>query len=130
MRLPLLAVLSCLVLAVTAAPAAAQEKQEIRVPMRDGVELAVDLYLPDGVERAPVILTLTPYHALYKGLGDARALESWRYLAEGYAVAVVDVRGTYESGGCWDYGGLHERQDGYDLVEWLGTQPWSNGGWR
>ena len=32
------------------------------------------------------------------------------------------MRGTYNSGGCWDYGGIKERHDGYDLVEWLGTR--------
>ena len=126
------AVLGALLAGAGAAPAAtaAVTKQEIRVPMRDGVELAVDLYRPDGVpegEKVPVILTLTPYHALYKGLGDAASLEAYRFLQQGYAFAVADVRGTYESGGCWDYGGLSERQDGFDLVEFLGTQPWSNG---
>ena len=35
--------------------------------------------------------------------------------------------GTGNSGGCWDYGGVRERNSAYDLVEWLGTQPWSNG---
>ena len=126
MRL-LLAVLAIL---VTAAPAAAQDLQEIRVPMRDGVELAVDLYMPKDVppgEKVPVILTLTPYHVLYKALNDAAGLTGYRFLQQGYAFAYADVRGTYESGGCWDYGGIKERQDGYDLVEWLGTQPWSNG---
>jgi X-Pro dipeptidyl-peptidase len=121
-------VLALLVLPASAS--AAVTKQEVRVPMRDGVELAVDLYLPDeasGGGRVPVILTMTPYHDLYKGLGDAQSLDGYRFTADGYAFAVADVRGTYESGGCWDYGGLHERQDGYDLVEWLGTQPWSNG---
>lgn len=125
--MPLLLPLVLLICLAIAAPAAAVTKKEVRVPMRDGVELAVDLYLPDGVERAPVILTLTPYHALYKGLGDGESMVQWRFLEQGYAVAMADVRGTYESGGCWDYGGLKERQDGHDLVEWLGTQPWSNG---
>ena len=123
------AVLVAFLALVPAADAAVTETQ-IRVPMRDGVELAVDLYLPDeaqGGGKVPVILTLTPYHVLYKGLGDAKSLDGYRFTADGYAFAVADVRGTYESGGCWDYGGLHERQDGYDLVEWLGTQPWSNG---
>jgi X-Pro dipeptidyl-peptidase len=124
-------VLAVLVLLVAPASAsAAVVKQEIRVPMRDGVELAVDLYLPTEAqngEHVPVILTLTPYHELYKGLGDGASLDGYRFTSQGYAFAVADVRGTYESGGCWDYGGQLERYDGYDLVEWLGTQPFSNG---
>ena len=67
----------------------------------------------------------------------ASAVSGWPYAAsaslaalfvpKGYAYARADVRGTYNSGGCWDYGGIKERQDGYDLVEWLGTRGWSNG---
>ena len=118
------------VLLMPAAASAAVTKQELRVPMRDGVELAIDVYLPEEAAsgaRVPVILTLTPYHDLYKGLGDAKALDGYRFTGDGYAFVVADVRGTYESGGCWDYGGIKERQDGYDLVEWLGTQAWSSG---
>ncbi|HVL97426.1 MAG TPA: CocE/NonD family hydrolase [Solirubrobacteraceae bacterium] len=125
----LVAALVALLLAPAAA-AAAPTVQQLRVPMRDGVELAVDLVLPEGLApgaRVPVILTLTPYHELYKGLGDVQGMDGYRFVADGYAFALADVRGTYESGGCWDYGGLRERQDGHDLVEWLGTQPWSNG---
>ena len=107
--------------------------ERLRVPMRDGVELSVDIWrpvTPKGV-RVPVILSLTPYHVLYAGLdpretdlpdGDAEL-----FVPKGYAYARADVRGTYNSGGCWDYGGIKERHDGYDLVEWLGTRGWSNG---
>ncbi len=108
--------------------------ERVRVPMRDGVELSVDVWRPvtPAGTRVPVILTLTPYHVLYKALDPVETdppagLESGRFVTLGYAVAMADVRGTYGSGGCWDYGGIHERRDGYDLVEWLGTRPWSNG---
>jgi len=107
--------------------------ERVRVEMRDGVNLSVDLWRPVTPKnvRVPVILTLTPYHSLYYALdpretdlpsGDARLL-----VPKGYAYAQADVRGTWNSGGCWNYGGLKERQDGYDLVEWLGTRDWSNG---
>ena len=107
--------------------------ERTRVEMRDGVELSVDIWrpvTPEGVE-VPVILQLTPYHALYRAL-DANeqnlpAGDAALFVPKGYAFALGDVRGTYNSGGCWDYGGLKERKDGYDLVEWLGTRPWSNG---
>lgn len=107
--------------------------ERIRVEMRDGVELSVDIWrpvTPKGVD-VPVVLQLTPYHVLYKALdanetnlpaGNAQLL-----VPLGYAYALGDVRGTYNSGGCWDYGGLKERRDGFDLVEWLGTRDWSNG---
>lgn len=107
--------------------------ERVRVAMRDDVELSVDIWrpvTPKGV-KVPVILQLTPYHVLYHALdpreqdlpqGDAQLL-----VPKGYAYARADVRGTYNSGGCWDYGGRKEREDGYDLVTWLGTRRWSNG---
>lgn len=107
--------------------------ERVRVEMRDGVELSVDIYrpvTPDGVD-VPVILQLTPYHALYYALDpretDLPAGDARLFVPKGYAYAVADVRGTYNSGGCWNYGGRKERNDGYDLVEWLGTRNWSNG---
>ncbi len=107
--------------------------ERIRVPMRDGVELSVDIWrpvTPKGVE-VPVILSLTPYHLLYRALDtnerNLPAGDAALFVPKGYAYARGDVRGTYNSGGCWDYGGIKERHDGYDLVEWLGTREWSNG---
>src|SRR5687767_5506232 len=108
--------------------------QRLRVTMRDGVELSVDLWrpvVPEGM-KVPVILTLTPYHVLNRALDplnetDLPPGDGAYYVPRGYAYAVADVRGTYLSGGCWDYGGIKERQDGYDIVEWFGTRDWSNG---
>ena len=122
------------------APAAAQSRnypeftyERVRVEMRDGVELSADIWrpvTPKGVE-VPVILSLTPYHVLYKALDPNEANlpsgDAALFVPKGYAYVRADVRGTYGSGGCWDYGGIKERHDGYDLVEWLGTRPWSNG---
>ncbi|MCU1237039.1 MAG: hypothetical protein JWP63_5006, partial [Candidatus Solibacter sp.] len=92
----------------------------IKIPMRDGVRLATDLYLPAGVPRAPVILVRTPYK---KEVNDMRA----RYYAHrGYAVAIQDVRGRFASEGEWE-ALVHEPKDGYDTIEWLAAQPWSTG---
>lgn len=109
--------------------------EKTRVAMRDGVELSVDIWRPDtpaGV-KVPVILHLTPYHVLHYALTPGSSptalpdADARRYVPKGYAYAFADVRGTWGSGGCWDYGGIKERQDGHDLVEWLGTRDWSNG---
>lgn len=106
-----------------------------RVPMRDGETLFVEIrrpVVPAGV-KVPVILTLSPYNDLSSplppevfGLTEGESLAEF-YVPRGYARAIADVRGTRESSGCWDYGGVKERHDGYDLVEWLGTRSWSNG---
>lgn len=107
--------------------------ERVYVEMRDGVELSADIYrpvTPKGV-KVPVILNLTPYHVLNRALDrneeDLPSGDAALFVPKGYAYVRADVRGTYNSGGCWDYGGIKEREDGYDLVEWLGTRPWSNG---
>ena len=143
MKIRALAAAIAVVAAVTpsAAPAAQSRPrsypkftyERTRVEMRDGVELSVDIWrpvTPKGVE-VPVILSLTPYHSLYYALDrnetDLPGGDAALFVPKGYAYARADVRGTYNSGGCWDYGGIKERHDGYDLVEWLGTRAWSNG---
>ena len=99
----------------------------VMVPLRDGVSLATDIYFPaiDGerVEgRFPVVLLRTPYNKLTE-----RAVLDARFLARrGYVCAMQDVRGRFASEGEW-YAFAKEAPDGYDAVEWLGTQPWSNG---
>lgn len=115
--------------------------ERLRIPMRDGVTLSASLHRPadasgQAITNTPVIVTISPYHILGKALDrtesdtgttDPFVELMYRFVRRGYAYAAVDVRGTYNSGGCWDYGGLKERQDGYDVVEFFGTQPWSNG---
>jgi putative CocE/NonD family hydrolase len=99
----------------------------VLVPMRDGVRLATDIYRPAlaGVpvaEKLPVLLQRTPYNK------DAAAgVAQARYFAShGYVVALQDERGAYHSEGVQSkyigYG-----QDGYDTIEWLATQPYTDG---
>ncbi len=95
----------------------------LKVPMRDGVEIVVDVYLPDTTDPVPAILTQTPYD---------RANGAWtgrtpRYVKRGYAYVISDVRGRYASGGDWDPFGAWHKTDGYDLVEWIAKQPWCSG---
>lgn len=138
------ALLCCLVLSVVTAGAPASAAftytyERIAVPMRDGVRLSVDIYRPNTGAPVPVILTMSPYHALNYRRGEQTVPSDYAEFVtgQGYAYAVADVRGTWNSGGCWDYGGLMERRDGYDLVEWLAgfatdgspspAASWSNG---
>lgn len=97
------------------------EQRGVKVPMRDGVELVIDLFRPEAEGKFPVILLQTPYSRQHFG---ARA--TW-FAQRGYVVANADVRGRYDSGGEWDpFDPLH-KTDGYDLVQWLAGQPWSSG---
>jgi putative CocE/NonD family hydrolase len=93
-----------------------------RVRMRDGVELATDLYLPVGAPPPwPAVLIRTPYDRTAFG-GDARI-----FAGQGYAVAVQDVRGRWGSPGTFRLSSRQEAEDGYDALTWLAARPWSNG---
>lgn len=95
----------------------------IRVPMRDGVGLATDIYLPEAGRRpCPVLLERTPYGRDM----SRRVLDARFFAAHGYAVTVQDVRGRFDSDGVWRPF-IDDPQDGYDTIEWLGRQPWCNG---
>ena len=94
-----------------------------KVPMRDGVHLSVDLYQPTTPGRYASILAITPYDNNNAGL---RARAQW-FAERGYAVALADSRGRYDSDGVWDPFSAKHPTDGYDLVEWVAKQPWSAG---
>ena len=104
----------------------ARVEQAVRVPMRDGVRLSTDLYFPVGApEPLPAILIRTPYDK--GGFRSAYAADVVRlFVGHGYAVAVQDKRGRFESEGVYSLA-VREDVDGYDAVEWLAAQPWSNG---
>jgi len=92
------------------------------VPMRDGVRLATDVYLPDAPGPFPVILIRTPYSTNT----DYNVQDGIFFAQRGYAVVIQDVRGRFDSEGEWAPF-VHEAEDGYDAQEWCGTQPWSTG---
>ena len=99
--------------------------KEVQIPMRDGTKLATDLYLPEGPGPFPVVIERTPYDKNTCRWDDAP------YFAErGFAVLIQDVRGRFRSPGDFYQfrdEGWGRRQDGYDTIEWAGTQPWSTG---
>ena len=93
----------------------------VRVPLRDGVKLHGNIYFPAGPRTPrPVILAMTPYMA------DRYHIYATRIAKRGYVVAVLDVRGRGGSDGVFSPF-EQEAKDGYDAVEWLAKQPWSNG---
>jgi uncharacterized protein len=104
-------------------------ERDVRVPVRDGLELSANLWLPDGPDpgTVPAILEMIPYR---KDDWRANSDEArGRYLAaRGYALCRLDIRGTGSSPGIAldEYTAL-ETQDGFDAVEWLAAQPWCNG---
>ncbi len=94
----------------------------VAVPMRDGVKLYADIYLPSAPGKYPVLVVRTPYGVQRDGVHD----EMIPFAQNGYAVVMQDVRGRYESEGQWEPF-RYEGRDGYDTIEWAAKQPWSNG---
>jgi putative CocE/NonD family hydrolase len=93
----------------------------VRIPLRDGVRLQATVYLPSGMEGPlPVIFTLTPYTA------DSYHERADYFARHGYVFALIDCRGRGNSEGEFEPF-ASEGRDGYDVVEWLARQPWSNG---
>jgi uncharacterized protein len=112
--------------------------QNVMVPMRDGVQLAVDIYLPpEDKGPVPALLALSAYGKnmqrqllpvpMPSPLGDACVEAGWSddFVERGYAHVIACTRGTGQSQG--QYLSMYSKQeseDGYDLVEWIAAQPW------
>ena len=95
---------------------------DVKTPMRDGVLLSSDVYLPNDEGPFPAVLIRTPYDN-----NGAPNIEKGRRLAQqGYACVIQDVRWRFDSGGTY-YPFKNEDLDGFDAQEWMGEQPWCNG---
>jgi len=94
------------------------------IPMRDGVALEAWIFKPSHLSaRAPAVLELTQYEIDGGRRGDPAVLAR-----RGYVFVQAMVRGRGRSGGDKaDNLGLQVGRDGYDAVEWIAAQPWSNG---
>ena len=115
----------------------------VTVPAFDGAELYLEITKPDaeayGNGPWPVILEASPYHGtIATRIGDrmfpdpkdpqGKALGLTGYFApRGYAVAMMDLRGTGRSDGCLDHLGPNDARDLKTVIEWLADQAWSNG---
>ncbi|QOI96673.1 MAG: CocE/NonD family hydrolase [Flammeovirgaceae bacterium] len=98
-------------------------REQIQVPMRDGVKLGAIVYRPDQNERFPAIVYRTPYGAQnYDGYAEF-PLKAAKH---GYVVFLVDVRGRYSSEGEF-VAYKNEKQDGYDVIEWAARYEFCNG---
>ncbi len=95
----------------------------VGVKMRDGVELATDVYLPDGAGKFPTLLVRDMYS---NGTSAGRQQYAKFATSNGYAFVFQSVRGRYDSEGNW-YPYFPEINDGDDTLSWIADQPWSDG---
>ena len=98
----------------------------ISVPMRDGSNLATDIYLPpDGSKDVPLLLVRSPAGRTGHHLASVLPMTEW-----GYVVAIQDTRSAMDPEGKtmpYLHDGWGEYQDGYDAVQWLSDSDWCNG---
>ena len=116
------------------------EERDIRIAMRDGTRLALDVYRPESEGRFPVLYAAALHNKDMQGpdiadmlppqpanaplwFGPIEAGNTRRFLAAGYIHVIAQPRGSAKSEG--HYG--HEDTDHYDTIEWITQQPWSNG---
>jgi uncharacterized protein len=119
--------------------------RDVAVPVRGGLTIIADVFRPADERPAPPLIAWSPYGKHIEGQLNARypdcgvepgqlsrytAFESpdpVHWTARGYAVVNADIPGTWYSGGDATFLSPQEAGYGHDLVEWAGTQPWSNG---
>jgi uncharacterized protein len=101
------------------------------IPMKDGVRLAVTLYMPDGGKAGEKFPAVLEYHPYRKDDADAeRDYAFYSYFARrGFVCARVDIRGFGTSEGIPTNREYSEQEqlDGLEIIHWLAHQPWSNG---
>ena len=93
--------------------------RNVMLPMRDGVKLSTDIYVPNAPGRYPVLVTRSPYNK------DGERRRALFFAQHGYVFVAQDCRGRYASEGVL-YPLINEDRDGYDTIEWAAAQSWSN----
>ena len=114
--------------------------QSLYLPMRDGVKIAIDLCLPKDLPaetKLPAILIMARYWRSFATrtpdqpgkvpLGPRDPIADF-LIKHGYAVVLVDVRGSGASFGTWEYvTSPTEMADMAEVAAWAAQQPWCDG---
>ena len=109
-------------------------EEPVFVTMRDGIRIACRIYRPDAPGRFPALFAASPYqyetddlpHStmfLWREVGPVE----WYVRDHGYVYVHMDVRGSGQSNGIYNFLDREEQQDYYECIEWVGRQEWCNG---
>ena len=101
-------------------------ERNVMVSMRDGVQLATDVYRPSDDSVHPVLVHRLPYSKSNASSVGALMINPLTAVDRGYVVIIQDTRGRFKSQGAW-VPFVNEGADGYDTIECAARQPWSNG---
>ena len=103
--------------------------RKVMMPMPDGVRLATDIYRPKSASgKVPIVWVRTPYNFNFWDVHNGVPADMTAQLTaikRGYAYVVQNERGHFFSEGNYDI--LGSRTDGYNTIDWLTKQAWSNG---
>jgi uncharacterized protein len=104
--------------------------RKVMVAMRDGKKMAADIYRPkDPSGKYPGVFVRTPYNFNYWDVANGIPADMSRQIEavqRGYAYVEMQERGHFFSQGNYDILGP-PRTDGSDEIQWISSQPWSNG---
>jgi putative CocE/NonD family hydrolase len=105
-------------------------ERKVMMPMRDGVKLATDIYRPKNASgKVGTVFVKTPYNFNFWDVRNrvpSDMTAAITAIKRGYAYVVQNERGHFFSEGNYDILGP-PRTDGYDALDWISKQPWSNG---
>jgi fermentation-respiration switch protein FrsA (DUF1100 family) len=112
-----------LVLFVGEATGATFAKQELTIPMDDGVSIGATLYTPDAAAPAGGWPALVFMHGLAGNRQQMNALaEAYGFVGQGYVVLTFDARGHGDSGGLIGIDGPREVADVRAVFDWLAAR--------
>jgi uncharacterized protein len=108
-------------------------EEDATIAVRDGARIGARVYRPEGVGPYPALLAASPYR-FDNNILPASPQFLWRetgpidfYAENGYAYIHMDVRGSGRSSGSFGFLDRNDQDDLYDVIEWIGRQPWCNG---
>ena len=108
-------------------------QEDVSIAVRDGTSIGARVYRPEGAGPYPALLAAAPYR-FDNNILPASPQFLWRetgpidfYADNGYAYIHMDVRGSGRSAGSFGFLDRKDQEDLYDIIEWIGRQPWCNG---